>query len=403
MSDGLESAILALLKQRGAIRRRAVYTEFSVHRNTFARAEKRLLERSEIWREGHLVGVPKEASAPSVSHYKKASSATLSNKMVSSPVQELREHISHAQRIAIALEMHLAGTEVHSEMHNAGEEVHSKMHHLAAEMHNEPLEVRSEMHLASAETHNVSEEVHSEMHHLDAEMHSIAKLDGAFAVHFHENAPQNALSRTRVQAVPISLLSISNEIEQAGNAHARAFFRTCWSNLYQEYYPGVRAPYVRRLEDLGLETLTHADIERRLRRFFTDPGAVDRGHPVGWLVAGWETNYAEWTEGEAWATRCANLTSPDTPEPCAPSRIIIAQSSASLSGAPPSIDQLLRQSISAFDYEALTQSAWFDSDSQTLTVSSECVERTLRQDVGAALRALNVRVVIETPRASQQA
>src|SRR5699024_3547835 len=53
-----------------------------------------------------------------------------------------------------------------------------------------------------------------------------------------------------------------------------------------------RPPYIRRLDDLGIEELSYEDIEHRVRRFFEDPDAKASGHPVGWLVAGWNMDYA---------------------------------------------------------------------------------------------------------------
>lgn len=130
-----------------------------------------------------------------------------------------------------------------------------------------------------------------------------------------QTAQNRTASHTRAQAVTLSTISKSKDLELAGNACTHAhesssitetqdsnieeprakvqYFRALWRKAYQQLYPHRRrAPYIRCIDDLGIEELSREEIDERLRRFFEDPEAQSQGHPVGWLVAGWDMDYA---------------------------------------------------------------------------------------------------------------
>lgn len=217
-------------------------------------------------------------------------------------------------------------------------------------------------------------------------------------------------SRTRTQAVPISLLSISNEIEPAGNACAREksphpkaqptkaeFFRDRWRAGFAALYPERhRAPFIRSIDRLGLDELSFEEIERRVRRYFEDPEAYCVGHPVGWLVAGWETNYAEPSERE----RLSSVVLPSLVEPCldgdqapeAVSAVVEAPSQSEDAKHPrrgawkrtPAFDGDLRKLLTDSDYDELVNGASLDGRVWTTTAAALTVLGMV-QDYGRIL------------------
>lgn len=70
------------------------------------------------------------------------------------------------------------------------------------------------------------------------------------------------------------------------------WLKVAWKHAYGQVFSST-APRIKGLGIEDVEGMSRAEIEARVKAYFADPNARRNGYPTGYLVAGWHTTYAE--------------------------------------------------------------------------------------------------------------